>query len=46
VIASGPVFVHELNAAQLEQFVTRHPLVGVRLIRSMAERVVRETSRH
>jgi serine/threonine protein kinase len=45
VIAAGPVFVYELNAAQLEQFVTSHPPVGVRLLRSMAERIVRETSR-
>ena len=40
--ACGPVYVYVLNTAQLEQFVTSHPPVGVRLIRAMAERMARD----
>lgn len=39
--AEGPVYVRALNASQLESFVTANAAVGVRLVRSMAERLVR-----
>ena len=42
--ADGTVYMCVLNAAELEQFVTGNPAVGIRIIRSMAERIVRETS--
>ncbi|MCB9673886.1 MAG: protein kinase [Alphaproteobacteria bacterium] len=39
--ARGPVVLRVMNASQLERFVTRNPAIGVRLIRSMAERLDR-----
>lgn len=41
MVAEGPVWACELNAAELEELVIRHPAVGLRLIRSMAERLAR-----
>lgn len=41
MIAQGDVWVHVLNASQLEWVVTSNPAVGIRLIRSMAERLAR-----
>jgi serine/threonine protein kinase len=40
--ARGTVYLRVLNASQLEQLVTRNPSTGVRLMRAMAERMVRE----
>ncbi len=37
--ARGETFVVVFNAAELEQFATRHPAVGIRLIRSLATRL-------
>jgi serine/threonine protein kinase len=37
--ADGPVHACMFNAAELEEFVTSHPAVGIRLLRSMAERL-------
>ena len=42
--AEGPVWAIVLNAAELEKFVTCNPAVGIRLIKSLAERVARESS--
>lgn len=39
--ARGDVVLRVMNASQLERFVTRNPAIGVRLIRSMAERLDR-----
>ncbi len=39
--AKGDVVLRVMNASQLERFVTRNPAIGVRLIRSMAERLDR-----
>jgi serine/threonine protein kinase len=39
--ARGEVVLRVMNASQLERFVTRNPAIGVRLIRSMAERLDR-----
>jgi serine/threonine protein kinase len=39
VYAEGPVKACMFNAAELEEFVTSHPGVGIRLLRSMAERL-------
>lgn len=39
--AEGKVYARVMNASQLERFVTTNPAVGVRLIRSMAERLNR-----
>jgi serine/threonine protein kinase len=39
--AEGKAWVRVMNASQLERFVTTNPAIGVRLIRSMAERLVR-----
>lgn len=39
--AQGDVVLRVMNASQLERFVTRNPAIGVRLIRSMAERLDR-----
>ena len=39
----GDVYVRALNASQLERLVTSNPALGVRLIRSMAERLARES---
>lgn len=39
--AKGEVVLRVMNASQLERFVTRNPAIGVRLIRSMAERLDR-----
>jgi serine/threonine protein kinase len=41
--AIGDVYVRALNASQLERLVTSNPALGVRLIRSMAERLARES---
>jgi hypothetical protein len=41
VIATGDCWVWPLNAAQLEGLVTGNPAVGLRLVRSMAERLAR-----
>ncbi|MEM8960768.1 MAG: protein kinase [Acidobacteriota bacterium] len=41
MIAEGEVWACALNAAELEALVTRHPEIGLRLIRSMAERLAR-----
>jgi serine/threonine protein kinase len=43
--AKGPVWTCVFNAAELERFVTCNPAVGIRLIKSLAERVVRESAR-
>jgi serine/threonine protein kinase len=37
--AEGPVHACMFNAAELEEFVTGHPAIGIRLLRSMAERL-------
>jgi hypothetical protein len=42
--ARGEVWAAVFNAAELERFVTMFPGVAVRLIRSMAERLDRETA--
>lgn len=39
--AMGTVWVCALNAAELERFVTCNPAIGLRVIRSMAERLSR-----
>jgi len=39
--ARGDVVLRVMNASQLERFVTRNPAIGVRLIRSMAQRLDR-----
>lgn len=39
--AVGDVYVRVLNASQLERLVSSNPALGVRLIRSMAERLAR-----
>ena len=39
--AHGDVVLKVLNASQLERFVTQHPAIGIRLLRSMAERLDR-----
>lgn len=39
--AHGDVILHMMNASQLERFVTQHPAIGIRLLRSMAERLER-----
>ncbi|HJN75458.1 MAG TPA: hypothetical protein QGF58_16130, partial [Myxococcota bacterium] len=41
--AETEVIAHALNASQLEQPVTGNPAIGIRLIRSMAERLGRES---
>jgi serine/threonine protein kinase len=41
--AAGPIWVCVFNAAELEDFVAKNPPVGLRLIKSLAERVVRES---
>ncbi len=41
--AETEVIAHALNASQLEQLVTGNPAIGIRLIRSMAERLGRES---
>lgn len=42
--ARGEVWVALFNAAELERFVTCNPAVGIRLIKSLAERVARESA--
>ncbi len=39
MIAEGPVIAGVFNAAELEELVTRHPAVGTRLLRALAERL-------
>jgi len=39
--AAGPVWACVLNAAELERFVTCNPAMGLRVIRSMADRLSR-----
>jgi serine/threonine-protein kinase len=41
LFAEGPVHACMFNAAELEELVTRHPAIGIRLLRSMAERLGR-----
>lgn len=41
MVADGEVWTCLFNAAELEAFVTHHPDIGLRLIRSMAERLAR-----
>jgi hypothetical protein len=43
MIAEGPVRACVFNAAELEEFVTSHPAIGVRLLRAMAERLVTQS---
>jgi serine/threonine protein kinase len=45
VYAEGPVHACMFNAAELEEFVTSHPAVGIRLLRSMAERLAPQDQR-
>jgi tRNA A-37 threonylcarbamoyl transferase component Bud32 len=42
LFAEGPVCACVFNAAELDEFVTSHPAVGVRLLRAMAERLARQ----
>ncbi|MCO4764133.1 MAG: protein kinase [Myxococcales bacterium] len=43
--AQGEVWTLMFNAAELEQFVTSNPALGIRMIKSLAERLERESSR-
>ncbi len=43
--AQGEVWALMFNAAELEQFVTSNPALGIRLIKSLAERLDRESRR-
>ena len=45
VYAEGPVHACMFNAAELEEFVTSHPAVGIRLLRSMALRLAPQDQR-
>jgi len=41
LFAEGPVHACMFNQAELEEFVTGHPAIGIRLLRSMAECLAR-----
>jgi hypothetical protein len=41
--ADGPVWACVFNAAELERFIGRNPAIAVRLVKSLAERVCRES---
>jgi len=41
LVAEGPVRACVFNAAELEEFVTSHPPIGMRLLRALAERLAR-----
>lgn len=43
--AQGEVWTLMFNAAELEQFVTSNPALGIRMIKSLAERLDRESRR-
>ncbi len=43
--ARGQVYACTFNAAQLERLVTMNPAIGVRLMKSMAQRLTRESQR-
>jgi CRP-like cAMP-binding protein len=41
--AAGTVWAVVLNAAELERFVTSNPAMGLRVIRSLARRLSKQT---
>lgn len=43
MVAEGPVIACVFNSAELEELVTRHPAVGTRLLRALAERLANRT---